>query len=162
MSTPAGVAVAVGVLMASFLVWLWFCDPAGSEDEVADWLQMQGLPHLRGYSPFRRPSIVVPHSARSLEPFSLSLSLSAELSSLEEVARLDLDSLPEVLLSSSSLLALREGVQLLELRLWLREGEVEGLLPQLEEAGHSSTHSLLALTPLDVKKVSQCHLLTSS
>ena len=67
---------------------------------------------------------------------------------------MDLDSLPEALQWSSSLPVLSQGLRLLELRLWLREGEMEDLLPQLLEAGHSSIHSLLALGPYDVKKVS--------
>ena len=68
---------------------------------------------------------------------------------------MDLDSLPKPLQYSSSLPVLRQGLQLLlELRLWLREGDMGDLLPQIVEAGHSSIHSLLALGPYDVKKVS--------
>ena len=54
--TTAG-AVAVGVIMASFLVWLWYYSPPETEDEVSVWLEKQGLSHLRHFSPFRGPHI---------------------------------------------------------------------------------------------------------
>lgn len=77
-----------------------------------------------------------------------------EMNSLRELAELDLERVPEPLLSSSSsLLVLREGVQLLQLELWLREEEMEELLPQLVNAGHSSIHSLLSLNPYFLEKV---------
>lgn len=148
--SPAGKAAAVGVLMASFLVWLWLYGAQETEDEVETWLKQQGLAHLRAFSPFRRES-----PGQNRPPHRLSLSLCpVELTSLEELVRLDLDSLPEALQASSSLPDLRNGLQLLELQLWLREGEMEEILPQLVAAGHSSIHSLQALGPHDVKKVS--------
>ena len=79
------------------------------------------------------------------------------MGSLEELARLDLDSLPEFI--SNELPALRGAVALLELQLWLREegvkGEEEGekVLYQLMEAGHTSKQSLLALDPTSAEKV---------
>ncbi|CAI8030198.1 hypothetical protein GBAR_LOCUS17123 [Geodia barretti] len=127
--SPGGKAAAVGVLMASFLLWLWLYD-ARETDEVAEWLEQRGLLHLRRHRPFKH------------------------LSSLEELVRVDLDSLPKPLQYSSSLPVLRQELQLLlELRLWLRERDMEDLLPQLLEAGHSSIHSLLALGPYDIKKL---------
>lgn len=38
--------VVVGVLLLSFLVWLWRYSP---EDEVADWLKNNGLGQLRNH-----------------------------------------------------------------------------------------------------------------
>ena len=52
--SPSGKAAAVGVLMASFLLWLWLYDAQETEDEVAEWLEQLGLLHLRGHSPFKR------------------------------------------------------------------------------------------------------------
>ena len=43
-------AVAVGVVMASFLVWLWRYSPE-AEDEVAAWLEKQGLASIRHHRP---------------------------------------------------------------------------------------------------------------
>lgn len=44
--------VAVGVLMASFLVWLWRYSP-DTEDEVSAWLEERGLASTRRLSPIK-------------------------------------------------------------------------------------------------------------
>ena len=67
---------------------------------------------------------------------------------------MNLDSLPEPLLWSSSLSLLCEGVWLLQLEVWLTDEGVGELLSQLVEAGHTSRESLLALSPLQVDEVS--------
>lgn len=44
--------VAIGVLMASFLVWLWRNSPE-TEDEVWAWLEKHNLESIRHLSPIR-------------------------------------------------------------------------------------------------------------
>ena len=77
------------------------------------------------------------------------------MSSLEELAELDLAALPDSLQWSTSLPVLQEGLELLELQLWLRREGAEQLLPLLVQAGHTSMHTLLALNPQEVELVSQ-------
>ena len=77
------------------------------------------------------------------------------MKNLEELATLDVYVLPDDLFSPASRLALRDALLQLDLQLWLREGGVEELLPQLVRAGHTSRHSLLALDPPSLEKVGQ-------
>lgn len=78
----------------------------------------------------------------------------AEVKTLEELATLDVDALPEVFPLST----LRAAVLQLDLQLWLREEGLEDLLPQLVERGLASRHHLLALDPASVSKVRE-HLI---
>lgn len=76
-----------------------------------------------------------------------------EIKTLEELARLDVDTLPQDILPSSSLSTLRVAVLQLELQLWLREERLEDLVPQLAQHGHTSKQSLLALKSASLVKV---------
>ena len=78
---------------------------------------------------------------------------SVEMKSLEELASLDVASLPEILLTSPSLSTLHQAVLQLDLQLWLREEGIENVFPQLVQLGHTSKHSLLALDPAAVIQV---------
>ena len=159
-------AVAVGVVMASFLVWLWRYSPE-AEDEVAAWLEKQGLASIRHRGPIGG---IISHfsinsACRYIQcPFLFSIKhpcvwsrdcpVYADVQTLEQLADVDIDqeSLTDVLLPSS-LSSLRSAVSQLGLQLWLREGGLEELLPRLVESGHTSKHSLQALDPSVAAKV---------
>lgn len=77
------------------------------------------------------------------------------MKTLDELSRLNVDSLSEGIIPSSSLSTLREAVLQLELQLWLREEGLEELLPQLARHGHTSKKSLLTLKPASLIEVKE-------
>lgn len=72
---------------------------------------------------------------------------------LEELAELNLVTLPDLISSSDQFPVLEDALLLLELQLWLREEELEEVLTQLVDAGYKSKHSLLTLDQITAEKV---------
>ena len=110
-----------------------------------------------------RHSPLQPHSRSARPPphahHTVARACHPEMTSLEELAALDVDSLsqslPEAVQSSASLPALREAVLQLDLQLWLKKEGMEELFPQLMQAEYTSRDSLMVLNPSSLEKVAK-------